>query len=464
MIRPVILSGGAGTRLWPLSTSGKPKQFHRLMGEESLLQATAERCRGTGFLRPLVATGEEQRFLVLDQLRRIGIAPEAILLEPASRNTAPAIAAAAYWALARDEDEPMLVMPSDHLVGDLRAFRQAVEVAVDAANSGKLLTFGVKPTAPKTGYGYIEAGKRSGGVRQVRRFVEKPSAEVAAQLAADESYYWNSGIFLFRPSAYWRELEKHAPAVAEHTAAAMQTSTAEGLFVRPEIGAFSKSPNISIDYAVMEHSDEILVVPTLFDWSDIGTWDAVHEMFLADERGNVINGDVVAMDVTNSLIRNEADVTVGAIGLDRIVCVVTRDAAFIAPLNRAQEVKQLVDELQSRSDKHRHKDARLSGPWGSCQIIDQGAGYQTRHIILNPGAKLSPQKLQHRSKHWIVVNGSAEVTLGNEAIVVGESQSTFIPAGTAYGLANRWEVPLHLIEVQCGLHLGDDDIIPTEGN
>ena len=350
MIRPVILSGGGGTRLWPLSRSGNPKQFQRIVGEQSLLQATAQRCVGPGFGAPLISTGAGQRASVIDQLDGIGAAPVAILLEPAARNTAPAIAAAAYWALARGEDDPLLVMPSDHSIPDAAAFQAAVEAALAAALQGNLLTFGVRPVRAHTGYGYIQAGEPvSEAVRKVQRFVEKPDAERATAFVADGNYFWNSGIFLFRPSAFLGELKRYAPDVADQVEQAMRAGTSDGVFVRPG-DAFGAVRDISIDYAVMERSDKVLVVPVAFAWSDVGSWDAVRDILPADESGNVLQGDVLALGVTNSLIRSDTDMTVAVIGLDRVVCVVTKDAVFIAPLDRAQDVKKVVEELRARGN------------------------------------------------------------------------------------------------------------------
>jgi mannose-1-phosphate guanylyltransferase/mannose-6-phosphate isomerase len=459
MIRPVILSGGGGTRLWPLSRSGNPKQFQRLLSDQSLLQATAERCRGAQFHAPLISTGEEQRFFVVDQLEELGITPGGILLEPVARNTAPAIAAAAFWALSRGEDDPLLVMPSDHLIEDVAALHAAIEAALPAAGEGKLLTFGIHPTAPKTGYGYIHAVPGEGLVRPVERFVEKPNAELATQFLADGSYYWNSGLFLFRPSAYVAELKRHAPDVASVVEQAMEQSSEDRLFVRPDAEAFAASPDISIDYAVMEHSDAVLVVPVSFGWSDVGSWDAVHELLPADSHGNVVKGDVVALDVRNSLIRSDADMTVAVVGVEGLLCIVTDDAAFIAPLDRAQDVKKMVEELRARRHPRVDEPARVYRPWGSYQTMDRGDRFQTKRIIVKPGAKLSLQKHRHRSEHWIVVNGTAEVTVGDDVKLLQENESTFIPAGTPHRLGNPGKVPLHLIEVQCGSYLGEDDIV-----
>jgi mannose-1-phosphate guanylyltransferase / mannose-6-phosphate isomerase len=460
MIRPLILSGGGGTRLWPLSRNGNPKQFIPLLGDDSLLQATVKRCRGGLFHQPLISTGEEQRFFVVDQLEGAAVAPAAILLEPVARNTAPAIAAAAYWAISRGEDDPLLVMPSDHLIGDTAALHLAIEAALPAALEGKLLTFGVRPTRAHTGYGYIQAaGQDDAPVRSVERFVEKPAAELAEQFVADGSYYWNSGIFLFRPSAYVRELALHAPDVTEHVKAAMSAATTDGVFVRPDPEAFGGSPNISVDYAVMERSHEVQVVPVSFNWSDVGSWEAVSELLQRDENGNILKGDVLALDVRESLIRSDADVTIAAIGLEGILCVITDDAAVIAPLDRAQDVKRLVEALRERGHPRADEPARVYRPWGTYQTMDRGERFQTKRIIVKPGGKLSLQKHHHRSEHWVVVTGTAEVTVGDETRLLQENESTFIPAGTAHRLANPGKVPLHLIEVQCGPYLGEDDIV-----
>jgi len=460
MIRPVILSGGGGTRLWPLSRSGNPKQFHRLFGDQSLLQATALRCRGGQFEPPLISTAEDQRFFVVDQLEEVGAEPVAILLEPAPRNTAPAIAAAAFWALGRGEDDPLLVMPSDHLIENDAAFCAAIEAASAAALDGKMLTFGIRPTSPHTGYGYIQAA--DGGEaepRKVESFIEKPDAARAAEFVADGNHYWNSGIFLFRPSAFVRELKLHAPEIAEHVEAAMKRATTDGPFVRPDAAAFANAEPISIDYAVMERSSELFMLPVSFGWSDVGSWEAVHALQPADAKGNVLSGDVTALDVSNSMIRSESDVTVAAIGLDRILCVVTHDAVFLASLDRAEEVKRVVEELRARGHPRADEPARVHRPWGTYQTVDCGDRFQTKRIIVKPGGKLSLQKHAHRSEHWVVVEGTAEVTLGEETKLLRENESIYIPAGMAHRLANPETVPLHLIEVQCGDYLGEDDII-----
>jgi mannose-1-phosphate guanylyltransferase/mannose-6-phosphate isomerase len=465
MIRPVILSGGGGTRLWPLSRSANPKQFHRLLGDQSLLQSTVQRCVGPMFEAPVISTGEEQRFFVIDQLEAIGVTPAAILLEPVPRNTAPAIAMAAHWAFARGEDDPLLVMPSDHLIRDTEGLRATIERALPEALDGKLLTFGIRPTQPKGSYGYIHAGSacRDGStVRRVERFVEKPDVESARSFLKEGNYFWNSGMFLFRPSAFLAELKAHAQDIAEDVERAMGEATSDKLFVRPGPTAFERLRNISVDYAVMEHSDNVLVAPASFDWSDLGSWDAVHELAQGDGQGNVLRGDVLALDVRNSMIRSDADVTVAALGLDGLLCIVTHDAVFVAPLDRAQDVKAAVEELRARGHPRADEPARVYRPWGSYQTMDRGERFQTKRLIVKPGGKLSLQKHRHRSEHWVVVNGTAKVTVGDRTWLVQENESAFIPAGTAHRLANPGKMPLHLIEVQCGSYLGEDDIVRIE--
>jgi mannose-1-phosphate guanylyltransferase/mannose-6-phosphate isomerase len=371
MIRPVILSGGGGTRLWPLSRSGNPKQFQRLIGDQSLLQATAMRCQGPGFHPPLISTGEEQRFFVIDQLEGAGIVPGAIMLEPVPRNTAPAIALAALWALARGEDDPLLVMPSDHLIRDLAAMHATVEAALPAALAGNLVTFGIQATQPRTSYGYIQAGEALDGaatVSRVARFVEKPDADLAQSFIDQGDYYWNSGMFLFRPSAFLEELRRHAPDIADQAGKAMDGSATDKLFVRPDLDAFSALRSISIDYAVMEHSDKVLVVPASFDWSDLGSWDSVHELMPADEAGNVMRGDVLALDVRDSLIRSDADVTVAAIGLDR--CCAS------SPMTRC------LSRLST--------ERRTSGWWWSNCAATTTRGPTSRRRFTGRGAPIKP--------------------------------------------------------------------------
>jgi len=364
--------------------------------------------------------------------------------------------------MARGEDDPLLVMPSDHLIRDTRALSEMIEAALPSALAGNLLTFGVHPTEPRTSYGYIQAGETldsDPAVRRVRRFVEKPDIEVAQSFLDEGGYYWNSGMFLFRPSALLGELRAHAPDIADQVEKAMSGATTDKLFFRPDADAFSAVRSISVDYAVMEHSDKVFVVPASFDWSDLGSWDTVHELMPADEQGNVMRGDILALDVRNSMIRSDAEMTVAAVGLDHILCVVTHDAVFVAPLDRAQDVKRVVEELRARGHPRADEPAQVYRPWGTYQTMDRGDRFQTKRLIVKPGARLSLQKHHHRSEHWVVVKGTAEVTVGDETKLLQENESTFIPAGTPHRLGNPGKVPLHLIEVQCGPYLGEDDII-----
>jgi mannose-1-phosphate guanylyltransferase/mannose-6-phosphate isomerase len=337
-----------------------------------------------------------------------------------------------------------------------------VEAALPSALAGKLLTFGIRPAKPKTGYGYIHSGEleaEGSSVRKVDRFVEKPSSELAAKFVEDEDFYWNSGIFLFRPSVVLAALKTHSPAIAEAVERSMKAASTDGVLVRPQPDAFAAAENISIDYAVMEHSDDVRLVPAAFSWSDVGSWDSVWELMPADVDGNAFEGDVVALDVSNSLIRSDADLTVAAIGLEGIVCILTADAAFLAPMDRAQDIKKVVEVLRARGHPRADEPARVRRPWGSYQIMDRGERFQTKRIIVKPGGKLSLQKHQHRSEHWIVVNGTAEVTIDGKISVLGENESAYVPAGASHRLANPSTTPLHLIEVQCGSYFGEDDVV-----
>lgn len=466
MIRPVILSGGGGTRLWPISRTGNPKQFLNFFSDETLVQTTAQRCRGDGFHPPVIATTEDQRFFVVQQLAAAGIAPDAVLLEPVPRNTAAAIALAAQWAAGTGSDDPLLVMPSDHLIDDVPAFQAAVMTALPAALGGALVAFGVKPENANTGFGYIERESRDSddAIAKVRRFTEKPDAETAARFLADGGYYWNAGIFLFRPSALLAELERHAPEIADCIAQAMDSPEQDGVFVRPDAVAFARAPALSIDYAVMEKTDRAVVMPIAVGWSDIGSWDSIFSKLPADSQGNRLSGHVVALDVRDSLIRSDADIAVGVIGVEKLLCVITHDAALIAPLDRAQDVKWVVERLRELGDSRADEPAKVFRPWGSYQVMDRGERFQTKHLIVQPGGRLSLQQHRHRSEHWVVVKGTAEVTIDGETRLLEENESTYIPAGTAHRLANPGEKPLHLVEVQCGEYLGEDDIVRLDDN
>jgi mannose-1-phosphate guanylyltransferase/mannose-6-phosphate isomerase len=430
-----------------------------------MLQETACRVGTAEFEQPLIVTDEEHRFFVENQLRDAGITPAAIILEPAGRNTAAAIALAANWISANASDELMLVMPSDHLVRDAEGFRRAALTAAPSAAGGALVTFGIRPSSPHTGYGYIEAGEETAGdgvTLPVLRFVEKPAREAAERFVASERFHWNAGIFLFSASRFLAELADHAPDIDAAVRSAMEQSARDRSFVRPNAAAFAASPNISIDYAVMEKTGAAVVAPLDIGWSDVGSWAALWEVSSKDGEGNSIAGDIVTLDVSNSILRSQSEATVAAIGLDNMVVMATRDAILIAPLSRAEDVKAIVRKMDAAGYGSVNSPARVFRPWGSYERMDSGDRFQTKRIVVNPGASLSLQKHKHRSEHWIVVNGTAEVTVGDQVSLLQENESTYIPAGTVHRLANPGSEPLHLIEVQCGSYLGEDDIVRIE--
>lgn len=464
-IVPVVLCGGSGTRLWPLSRSLYPKQLVALQEEQTLLQSTVARVAGQGFGAPLIVANEEHRFLIADQLEAVGSEPLAILLEPQGRNTAPAIALAARFLIERDPDALMLVMPSDHLIGNPALFKQSVQSGAIAARNGALVTFGAEARSPETGYGYIEAGgtdEGAPGVLKVARFVEKPDADTAERYVESGHHYWNCGIFLFRADTYLRELERQEPDVAAAVGAAMESVSLDGPFVRPSAAAFAESPSISIDYAVMERTDAARVVPVDMGWSDVGSWNSLWEIAPKDSNGNALTGDVLPIDTEGSLIRSDGSFTVATVGVKDLIVVATRDAVLILPRGRAQDTRLVVEELKASGHESIMLHPRVHRPWGTYETMDSGPRFQTKRIVVKPGAKLSLQKHHHRSEHWIVVSGTAEVTVGEKVFLLQENQSTYIPAGEVHRLANPGRVPLHLIEVQCGTYLGEDDIVRLE--
>ena len=465
-IIPVVLSGGSGTRLWPVSRSLHPKQLLPIAADHSMLQATVARLdRDHGFAAPIVVGGEEHRFLIADQLTEAGCKPAAIILEPEGRNTAAAIALAARQALASDEAAVLLVVPSDHVIADPDAFRAAVATALPAAHAGYLVTFGIAPAGPETGYGYIETGPGLDGfpgVSAVARFVEKPDAEVAKAFVAGGHHAWNGGIFLFTARAYLDALDAHAPGIAAACAAAMAGAATDGVFVRPDRAVFLASPNVSIDYAVMEHAANAAVVPVAMGWSDVGSWGALWEIAGHDGSGNALHGDVVAIESTNCLVRVDNGPAVALVGVDDMVVVSTRDSVLVIPRARSQEVRAVVDELKARNSTRHTLQPVVHRPWGTYETTDAGERFQTKRIVVKPGGQLSLQMHYHRSEHWIVVTGTALVTVDGIEKIVGENQSAYIPAGSQHRLENPGKVPLHLIEVQCGPYLGEDDIVRFE--
>ena len=479
MLCPVILSGGAGTRLWPLSRELYPKQLLALTGDRTMLQQTALRLEGLSATAPVVVCNESHRFLVAEQLRQIQIEPRALVLEPFGRNTAPAIALAAHAALksvaASDPaaDPVLLVLPADHVIRDVPAFQKAVRVALPAAEQGKLVTFGIVPTSPETGYGYIQreaSGQRAAsgdsgaefeGVHGIARFVEKPPAEKAAQFLKSSDYYWNSGMFMFRARRYLQELARFAPEIAKvcETAAAAAKSDLD--FTRVEPKVFESCPSDSIDYAVMEKTSAAMVVPLDAGWSDVGSWAALHEASESDGRGNVSRGDVISEDSNGCYLYSESRL-VAVVGLENHVVIETKDAVLVAPKERVQDVKKLVFRLKEQGRYEHSLHREVFRPWGSYDSIENGPRFQVKRLKVKPGATLSLQMHHHRAEHWIVVSGTARITRGDEVFLLEENQSTYIPVGVRHRIENPGKIPVHIIEVQSGSYLGEDDIVRFE--
>ena len=458
-ILPVILSGGSGTRLWPLSREAYPKQFLPLVGDVTMLQATWNRVAAIAGKAPIVVANQEHRFMAAEQLRECNVVPQALILEPIGRNTAPAIAIAALQALAAGEDALLLVLPSDHVVRNDAAFHAAVQKAAVAADAGKLVTFGIVPTAPETGYGYIKA-QAGAGVHAVDRFVEKPDLATAQQYVASGEYYWNSGMFLFKASRYLQELEALQPTILAACRAALDKASRDTDFIRLDADAFAASPSDSIDYAVMEKTADAAVVPLDAGWNDVGSWSALWEVSDKDADGNACHGDVIALDCRNSYAYGNR--LIAMVGLQDVVVVETDDAVFVGHKDRVQDVKEIVGQIKrdGRSEAAAHR--KVYRPWGAYDSIDNGARFQVKRITVKPGATLSLQMHHHRAEHWIVVSGTAEVTRGEEVILLTENQSTYIPLGVTHRLKNPGKLPLELIEVQSGSYLGEDDIVRFE--
>lgn len=462
-IYPVILSGGAGTRLWPLSRAALPKQFLPLASSRTMLQETALRARDVAdFMSPLVVCGDEHRFLVAEQLREINLTPLGILLEPVGRNTAPAVAAAANYLLRIDPDAVMLVLPADHVIADVAAFKRAIGVAASAVRDDTLITFGVAPTAPETGYGYIRRGALLPALEncfRVDRFVEKPDTATAQEFVDDGNYYWNSGMFLFSARRYLRELSAFQPTMAVAAEAAIRLSKSDLDFCRLDATSFANCPADSIDYAVMERTSDAVVVPADIGWNDVGSWDALWAI-QKDSNGqcNVQRGDVYLDNVSRSLVRAESRM-VAVLGLSDVVVVETTDAVLVAHRNEVQRVKQIVEHLKQNSRTEHLHHTRVYRPWGHYEGIDMGDRFQVKRITVKPGEKLSLQMHHHRAEHWVVVSGTARVTCGESVRLLSENESTYIPIGTNHRLENPGMVPLHIIEVQSGSYLGEDDIV-----
>jgi mannose-1-phosphate guanylyltransferase/mannose-1-phosphate guanylyltransferase/mannose-6-phosphate isomerase len=462
-ILPVILSGGTGTRLWPLSREGYPKQFWPLVGGRTMLQATADRAAGAGFLPPMVVCNEAHRFLVAEQLRAGDIAGATILLEPEGRNSAPAIAAAALLAHDTNPGTLLWIMAADAAIADTPALHAALGQAGAAARTGLIATFGMTPTAPETGYGYIEAGEPLPGLaaRRIARFVEKPSAEAAAGFLAGGRHLWNSGMFVATAATLVAELERHAPGLLASVRAAVGSATRDLTFIRLDPAAFRAAPSISIDYAVMEKTDHAAVVPASIGWSDLGSWASLLDASPRDADGNARVGPVEALDSRGCYLRSEGILT-AAIGLKDICLVVTDDAVLAVHRDRAQDVKAIVERLKRQGRKEATEHRRVYRPWGHYEGLILGERFQVKKIQVRPGQKLSLQKHFHRAEHWVVVNGTALVRRDADEILLRENESVYLPLGCVHRLENPGMIPLTLIEVQAGSYLGEDDIVRFE--
>jgi mannose-1-phosphate guanylyltransferase/mannose-6-phosphate isomerase len=464
MIHPVILSGGAGSRLWPLSRSLFPKQLLALVGERSLIQDTVLRVKGEEFRPPLIICNVEHRFLIAEQMRESAIRPGAIVLEPVGRNTAPAAAVAALMVAEKEPDGVILLMPADHIVRDTGAFRQALNHAVAAAERDYLVTFGITPDSPETGYGYIRRGATLPGLLEcfsVARFVEKPDSATAAGYVASGDYGWNSGMFAFKAKALLSELERLEPELLAHCRKAVQNGRQDLDFFRLEQASFAGAKSISIDYAVMEHTDKAAMVPVDMGWSDIGSWESLWAASGRDLSGNAVKGDVLQHGTRNSYLHSEGPM-VAAVGLDDVVVVATADAVLVSHKGASQDVKRIVEQLESQGRELHTTHRKVFRPWGSYEGIDTGEGFQVKHIIVNPGAKLSLQMHHKRAEHWVVVSGLARVTCDDKVFPLKQNESTYIPLGSRHRLENIGSEPLHLIEVQSGSYLGEDDIVRFE--
>lgn len=457
MIKAVVLAGGSGSRLWPLSRAGHPKQFLALNGKDTLLQATMRRLEGLNVDSSVTICNEEHRFFVAEQLREINKLGS-IILEPVGRNTAPAIALA---ALAAANDPLLLVMAADHVILDEDAFTEAIISALPLAESGKLVTFGIVPKEPHTGFGYIKKGMQYQGGFLVDSFAEKPSSKVAQEYLNSGDYYWNAGIFLFRASRYLEELSKYRPDIFEICQESMNGMEPDLDFLRVDKDIFTHCPSDSVDYAVMEKTVDAAMVPMDAGWSDIGSWSALWDISKKDQNGNVSHGDILLHNTKNSFIRTDSKL-VAAVGVDDLVIISTKDALMVAHKNSVQDTKIIVQKLRDEQRSEWKLNREVFRPWGKYDAVDLGDRYQVKRITVNPGAKLSLQMHHHRAEHWVVVSGSAKVTNGDDCFLLSENQSTYIPVGVVHALENPGKVPLELIEIQSGSYLGEDDIVRFE--
>lgn len=461
-LHPVVLCGGSGTRLWPLSRANFPKQYLCLEDSSSLLQHTLRRAKlAAAAARPLLVCNSDHRFILAEQLNTAGVEPQAIILEPVRRNTAPAIALAAMYFVEQMEDALMLVLPSDHFIGDDEQFKDAVALAADIGRSELLCTFGAKPSRPETGYGYIQPGQPiaeySKGYR-VKAFIEKPSLETAEALVSEGSYLWNTGMFLFKASLYLKELQLQRPDIYSTVLTAWSERSVKNELIRPNSEKFTACPSESIDYAVMQSSRDVAVIPAEFEWSDVGSWGSLWEADKKDSLGNVLRGDGFISDSRNCYIRAE-NRFVAAVGLENLVIVETRDSVLVIDKDRSQDVKAVIQNFSENRRKEHIDHTKIHRPWGSYETVDSGSRFQVKRIIVNPGQKLSLQMHHHRAEHWIVVTGTAKVLIDDEERLLTENQSVYIPLGKRHRLENPGRIPLHLIEVQSGSYLDEDDIV-----
>lgn len=460
---PVILSGGSGSRLWPLSRKLYPKQFLALTGEHSLFQQTLQRLSFEGMQKPVVVCNLEHRFIVNEQLAKIGVTAQGMLLEPFGRNTAPAVAMAALQLLADGRDELMLVLPADHVIDDELALRKALELARVAAEEGEMVLFGIPANSPETGFGYIKAARGDDGddlvpgAYRVMQFVEKPDAMRAAEFVRSGGYYWNSGMFLFRASRYLDELRAHEPDIYDTCVLALERSKLAGGALTIDAGTFECCPDNSIDYAVMEKTSRACVVPLAAGWNDVGSWSSLWDVHEKNSDGNVLKGDVVTHGSHNSFVHATSKL-VTLVGMDDVVVVETKDAVMIARKDAVQDVKKLVNSLDAKGRQETQSHCAVYRPWGSYDSVDNGVRHQVKHITVKPGAQLSLQMHHHRAEHWIVVSGTAQVTCDDKVFLLTENQSTYIPIASVHRLANPGKIPLEIIEVQSGSYLGEDDI------
>ena len=462
VIHPVILCGGSGTRLWPQSRKAYPKQFAPLLGEKSLYQGTLQRSSGEGFARPLVMTGEEFRFMATEQAEAIGLADARVVVEPVARDTAPAILAAALMLEDRPDDL-MLVTPSDHVMQDPDAFRAAVRAGYEAAVDGALVTFGVTPDRPETGYGYLQLAGRPDGVTSVTKFTEKPDLETARAMLDAGHYLWNAGIFMGRVKDFLAAFSTHAPDLIDPVRAAVSGAVPDLGFLRLEAGAVAGARAISVDYAIMEKADWVVAVPLECGWSDLGSWDALWDIAPPDSDGNATSGEVVAIECEGSYLKSvEPSMVLVGLGLENVIAVAMRDAVLVADKSRAQEVKGVVETLRRAGKAQADDYPRFHRPWGWYETLCLDHRFQVKRIMVKPGGVLSLQSHRHRSEHWVVVAGTAEVTIGDEVKLVTENQGVYIPLGEKHRMANPGKVPMYLIEVQTGAYLREDDIVRYE--